>query len=64
VQFSGIAEELADAILEGITATTPCGLGYPSDMTGSSYYLGERMARDEIAAVGRRCKSVVLSPRT
>jgi hypothetical protein len=62
VQCSGIAEELADVVLEGMTATTPCGLGYPSDTRESDYYLGERMTRSEIVAIGKKMQECGVEP--
>ncbi|KAI3323189.1 peptidase [Xylariaceae sp. AK1471] len=39
--------------IPGISLTPPFGLGYPSDVAQSSYYLGQRISKSEIAAVSK-----------
>jgi hypothetical protein len=45
-----------------MTATTPCGLGYPSDTRESDYYLGERMTRSEIVAIRKKMQECGVEP--
>jgi len=45
----GMTGSAAENLVEGMTAVSPPNTGYPSDTAVSSYYLGDRITRTEIA---------------
>ncbi|KAI4950361.1 hypothetical protein J4E91_004242 [Alternaria rosae] len=51
MRYAGIPEPAARSLIESMTARTQHGIGYHNDTTATSYYLGDRITREEIEEV-------------
>lgn len=62
VSQTPVLKKLHGEFEDKIFATPPYSLGFPSGVSQSSYYLGERISREEIALVSKALDAVSIFP--